>query len=353
MSLSKNRKEPAVSIIMPVYNTPEEYLRPAIDSIRNQTLTGWELICVDDGSGEETAVVLRQYAAEDSRIRCIQTGHAGAGFARNAGLAQAEGTAVIFLDSDDMFLPELLEKSYQNLMAASADITIFRYQKLEEYQQNPNSARYGVWPAKSMPPVFFTKDCADSVLALTDSTVWNKLIRRDFLQQTGTLFTNLVVTQDTCFFYTLLCRSRRISYMTDSFLLYRTGNTQSLMHTFDHIPEETCQAFSIIKQNLERDGLWKLFRLSFSRRFLDIAQYYCRQMNEKNVYEYTELLKNTYFPALEIDDSIKGRLSGRNRAFYFFAADRKPWFGKKWGWPDKREIYFFKMKIFQYTRKKR
>ena len=100
-----------VSVVMPIYNA-YEYLRPAIDSVLDQTLGEIELICVDDGSTDRSLDILKEYKDKDERVRILTENNAGPSFARNKGLARARGDYVIFLDADDFYEPTLLEKLY-------------------------------------------------------------------------------------------------------------------------------------------------------------------------------------------------------------------------------------------------
>ena len=97
---------PLVSVLMPAY-CREQYIGEAIASILSQTFAGWELIVVDDGSDDGTAAVVDGVA--DARVRLLRQKHLGIGAALNAGLAVARGELVARLDSDDIWLPEMLE----------------------------------------------------------------------------------------------------------------------------------------------------------------------------------------------------------------------------------------------------
>lgn len=106
----ESSKKPDVSVVMPVYNS-RACLRETLDLLRNQTLGNIEILCVDDGSDDNSFGILEEYSKADGRIRAIRRTHEGAGAARNAGLGEARGEYVIFLDSDDIFDPTLLEKT--------------------------------------------------------------------------------------------------------------------------------------------------------------------------------------------------------------------------------------------------
>ena len=101
-----------VSVILPVYNA-SDYLHQCMDSIVGQTLKDIEIICVDDGSTDNSLDILKEYEQKDKRVKVIQQKNAGAGAARNNGLSIATGEYLSFLDSDDFFEPDMLEKAYE------------------------------------------------------------------------------------------------------------------------------------------------------------------------------------------------------------------------------------------------
>lgn len=118
--------EPWISVIMPAYNAAA-YIEDAIRSVMGQTFSGWELLVLDDCSGDETAAIAEKLAAEDSRIRLIRrdTNSGGAAVVRNQGIALSRGEYVAFLDSDDVWLPGKLER--QLSVMAEADFCFTSY----------------------------------------------------------------------------------------------------------------------------------------------------------------------------------------------------------------------------------
>ncbi len=99
---------PKVSIIMPAHNA-EDYIAEAIESVLVQTYRNWELIIVDDDSSDDTAEVIRSY--RDRRIRYVQVARVGSpAGVRNIGLDLCEGTLITFLDADDVYFPDSIEK---------------------------------------------------------------------------------------------------------------------------------------------------------------------------------------------------------------------------------------------------
>lgn len=100
-----------VSIIIPVYNT-EKYIRKCLESAINQTLTDIEIICINDGSTDNSLSILYEYAAKDSRIRVFTKANEGVAKARNLGLRHARGEYVGFIDSDDFVDEKYFEELY-------------------------------------------------------------------------------------------------------------------------------------------------------------------------------------------------------------------------------------------------
>ena len=114
-----------ISAIVPIYNTPELYLRACIESMQNQTLRESQIILVDDGSSEKCGIVCEEYAKKDSRITVIHKKNGGVSSARNEGLKYVEGHYLTFVDSDDTLEPETWEKSIAEMEIHNADCLVF------------------------------------------------------------------------------------------------------------------------------------------------------------------------------------------------------------------------------------
>ena len=120
-----SQNNPKVSVIIPVYNT-EKYLRECLDSVVNQTLRDIEIICVDDGSTDNSLAILREYETKDSRIKVLTQENINAGAARNKGLSEATGEFLSFLDSDDFFEPDAIERMYECAKSRNAEIVVYQ-----------------------------------------------------------------------------------------------------------------------------------------------------------------------------------------------------------------------------------
>jgi glycosyltransferase involved in cell wall biosynthesis len=115
---------PTITIIMPVFNT-EIFLKDAIDSVINQSFKDWELICVNDGSTDNSLNVLKRYEALDNRIFVLDQKNSGtASAARNKALDNARGKFIHMLDSDDLLSKNCLERAYEIAILTKADFVI-------------------------------------------------------------------------------------------------------------------------------------------------------------------------------------------------------------------------------------
>ena len=112
-----------VSIIVPVYNTAD-YLEKCIKSLREQTLQDVEIICIDDGSTDNSLSILNEFAACDNRIKVIQQENKKQGAARNAGMKIASGEYIGYVDSDDWVDLDYYEKLYNSAKKYDSDIAL-------------------------------------------------------------------------------------------------------------------------------------------------------------------------------------------------------------------------------------
>ena len=104
--------EPFVSIIVPVYKVPEQYLRKCIESTMTQTLKNIEILLVDDGSPDQCGKICDEYAEKDKRIRVLHKKNGGLSSARNFGCKAAQGKWVMFVDGDDWIEPDMCQTMY-------------------------------------------------------------------------------------------------------------------------------------------------------------------------------------------------------------------------------------------------
>ena len=121
-----------ISIITPNYND-ECYLVQTIESVLAQTYTNWEMLIVDDCSSDNSYDIALEYAKKDSRIRVYRMDqNSGAAICRNKAIELSQGDYLAFLDSDDLWLPEKLEKQLQFMIENNCDFSFTEYEHINE-----------------------------------------------------------------------------------------------------------------------------------------------------------------------------------------------------------------------------
>ena len=134
-----------VSVIIPAYNA-EKYLSECLDSVLNQTHQNIELIIVNDGSEDNTKVILDQYAARYENIKVVHTENGGVSRARNMGLDNADGKYVMFLDSDDLLVPNAVEILLRDLTDSNAGVAIGSMDsKTENIEADLQGTSVNIW----------------------------------------------------------------------------------------------------------------------------------------------------------------------------------------------------------------
>lgn len=212
-----------VSVIVPVYNS-EKYLEECIDSIVNQTLRNIEIIFVDDGSTDSSLTILEQYQKNDDRIRIIRQKNQFAGVARNNGLKAATGKYVIFLDSDDFFELNMLEKTTNLAETFQVELVHFDYWYYDSETKHrvPRRRKYNL-PQK----VFSAKELTAEELGGGDPCPWNKLLLRSYVLSTGLRYQELSSCNDDYFNKMIFFLAERIISVSECFVNYRTNNENS------------------------------------------------------------------------------------------------------------------------------
>lgn len=216
-----------VSVVMPVYNA-EAYLRESLPDILRQTLKNIEVICVDDGSTDASAEIIRKFMKKDKRVQLIKQENMSAGAARNRGLERAQGKYVIFWDADDRFQKDALEKLYQKSEEMAADICICAARK---FDANGDLEETDAYLKKSMLPEknpFSKYDVPEYIFNFATNVPWNKMYRRGFVEENGLRYQHVKQANDTFFTLKALYCADRITYVDEELIRYRVNNENSL-----------------------------------------------------------------------------------------------------------------------------
>lgn len=123
---------PLVSVIMPAYNSAE-FIEASVKSVLDQNYTNWELLVVDDASTDDTPNILQKFSEREKRIRLIRNeSNQGPGISRNKGIKAAQGDFIAFLDADDLWKPEKLEKQLKFMQENQVEVCYSSYERIDE-----------------------------------------------------------------------------------------------------------------------------------------------------------------------------------------------------------------------------
>lgn len=206
-----------ISVIMPLFNA-EKYLPEALQSVLNQTYKDFELICIDDSSTDRTRNIVEEFRKRDIRIKIlVNEEHLGAGPSRNKGLKAAEGKYILFLDGDDIFEEELLEKAGGAMEKYQADLVLFEYLHVpsETIYIKKVIERPKGFDGKYCKSPFSMKDFEPREFPWWSSSPCNRMARRSFLEKNGLEFQDQPSCNDVYFAQMALFCARRIICLDD------------------------------------------------------------------------------------------------------------------------------------------
>lgn len=213
------------SVVIPVYNV-EKYLDQCVESVISQTFRDFELILVDDGSPDGSGAMCDRWAEKDCRVRVVHQANGGLSAARNTGIRQAEGTYILFLDSDDWWAENtVLEKIAAVIDRTVADVVSFNYRK-----------SFG----GSLEPMYFSESVPSSETAMPLDEgglleTWvtgacNKAIRRELLTEHRILFRTGITSEDIDWTLRLALYADRFAFANVCVFVYRQ-HASSISHS--------------------------------------------------------------------------------------------------------------------------
>lgn len=214
-----------ISIIVPVYNTAA-YLERCVDSILKQTYTQLEIILVDDGSTDASAKMCDAYAEQDDRVKVIHKENGGLSSARNAGLREALGSYIGYVDSDDWIEPDMYKDLLGACLEHQADVAICKYASIyPECEDKVESDRVSVLTRETLLEKYIGDD-KDYVIY---NSVWSKLFKRELVE--GMLFPEGHNSEDIMYTTRSFCRADKAVYIDRCFYNYVLSRADSIMNS--------------------------------------------------------------------------------------------------------------------------
>lgn len=226
-------KKPIVSVILPVYNV-KRYLEESLLSIINQDYTDLEIIAVNDGSTDSSLEILERMAERDSRIKVLSKCNGGLASARNYGLKHCSGDFILFVDSDDLIVPNAISTLMKCAIKKSADIVAFGFEKFYENTQIANRVDKDFIVISLSISDYFRLAFDDSFPSkhCNGGYAWARLYKREVIQDLY-FDSNRLLYEDEDFTSRLILKlegNEKLFYIDDVLYLYRQRKS-SLVHS--------------------------------------------------------------------------------------------------------------------------
>lgn len=210
-----------ISIILPVYNA-EKYLEKCLDSLKSQTFTDVEILCIDDGSKDKSLEILKSFSRKDKRFKVLSQPNSGPAAARNLGLKNASGTYLMFCDSDDWYQPDMCEKMLHALVKHSVDIVVCSCDIVDEDEHMRPQGEVGYYLLNYSGYQKIT----DEVVTLTNIMLWNKIFKMELIRQYQIDFPAGYEYDDNCFYWQYMSVAKSAYFLDEKLYNYlRRGDS--------------------------------------------------------------------------------------------------------------------------------
>lgn len=211
---------PKISIIMPIYNV-EQYLEQCLDSCINQTLEDIEVICVNDGSSDNSLQILENYAKKDARIKIINQENQGISETRNNGFKSASGDYILFLDSDDWLKENACEIAYNQIIENNNDFVYFSHLIYSESTGKYREVSIAKFIEKIKDERQINLKKVKNANYVFNAYVWNKLYKRQWLIKNNICFIEGKGEEDLPYTILVYLNSNSMSYIKKPLYIYR------------------------------------------------------------------------------------------------------------------------------------
>jgi len=238
-----------ISVVVPAFNE-ENYVKECLDSIEKQTLEEIEIICIDDGSTDNSGKILDEYAKKDSRFKIIHQENRGLSAARNVGIDLAKGEYIKFVDSDDTIEPTACEECYRRAKLENADIVL---------HNSVNKTIIG--PQYKL---------------LTPVTAWGGAYKTKFLKDNKIKFNEETKAYGEDQAFNLICypKANKIVCFSKKLYNYNTNNPNSICKTskVDIHSKNHAKNVKYVYEDWKKNGYFKddAAKINFLKWFLDM-----------------------------------------------------------------------------------
>ena len=327
-----------VSVIIPVYNT-DRYLKECLDSVLAQSLKELEILCIDDGSTDNSALILDSYAVKYKNITVIHKKNRGYGAAVNEGLKRAVGEYVGIVDSDDFISKKTYETLYKAAYLNNADIVKADFYEIKGIKGSYKKRRINVSKrcTSGLKKVYCIDD--DDIFDYRGMNIWTGIYRNDLIKNNKICLNESpgAAFQDSGFWFQTLVYAKKIFFVNEAFYHYRKDNPNSSINDKEKV-YDICGEYEFIRRFLKRSperfkDYYKIFalqkfyaymdsyrriaechKLSFLKRIseefsedIDIIEKNGYEINDRDLYPLEEMVRITDSPEIYYYESAIDR----------------------------------------------
>lgn len=324
-----------ISVIVPVYNT-QKYLNECLDSIINQTFQDIEIICIDDGSTDDSLKVLNELSEKDSRIKIVSQKNSGLSASRNRGIELSNGEYIYFIDSDDYIELNTLKELYDISIENSCDLVIFKlinfYDDTYEKFTSPYYEMNFLKPFRNK--LFNYKDVGDKFCDVAVSAP-GKFFKRELISDLR--FPEGLIFEDNLFFAKTIIKTENI-YFYDKHLYNRRIRKNSITQKFDIKYADVIIILNEIIELAKRNDLYGLYGRKLLEKKMGRVFVRFSEVSDEYKEEFFNLIKKDFEShkvEYENDSIFCNDLDNRSRHIFYSALDSNSY-----------KEFFYKIKLF-------
>ena len=295
------KNNPKISIIIPIFNS-EEFITECLNSLIKQTFKNFEVICINDGSIDNSLTILKEFEKKDERIHIFSQNNTGAGIARNVGMEKSKGEYLLFLDSDDTFEDIMLEELYAKIKQNDNEIVICNSQNfiVKENKKIFYRKNYLISDKILKIKSFSSKDIKKDFFNLFIWWPWDKLFKKIYIEKLGIKFQNLRSTNDLYFIASAVIVAKKISFLDKILIKHRTGINTSIENTREKSWDNFYYALKKLKYFIQEKNLYIRFHQDFINYVVSFSLWQLNTLKGNCFYTLYQNLKNKWLKEFEV-----------------------------------------------------
>lgn len=297
----------------------EKYLERCVDSLIKQTYSHIEILLIDDGSADGSLKLCQEYEKQDNRIRVYYSAmylgkeenvNCGQETTRNCGLEKARGEYIMFLDSDDVFSLDAIEKMVTFAQSNDADMVFASFTEIikENIQIKKAEIDDGVYKKKD-----FTKYCFEKIPFMVMSCIGSKIYKRSLIEDNGIRFDRYYrYNEDAAFMLNCLIASERVGYINLPFYHYFIRNSGSTQTSYrENMFENIMRTYDLCRTFLSKNGALEEKKCYLSKLIVNLALN--TLINEIKFKDYSQY-KKEFYSIKKRDDFAEARALVKNNS---------------------------------------